>query len=111
MSVVRSPDTVGNEAVSAVCDHCGAAAPAATARMSHRYRRPRTGAGIYTVMPIGWWTPKTCTTLHSDCCNRSYWKKTHNWKQRIVLCPEHAHMRKSRAAMRAFSVLLELQHG
>ena len=111
MSVTRTPNTVGNEEIAVTCDHCHTTARTSVARMPRVYRRLRTGSGTYTVMPTGWWTPKTCTTRQSDCEDRSFWKTRDNWKQRIVLCPEHAHMRKSRAAMRVFSVLLELQHG
>ena len=107
MSILVSPNTVGNEAVSAICDHCGATVLTTKARMSHR----RNGPGFYTVLPEGWWTPKTCTTVHSACDGKSYWRQGTNHKQRIVLCPEHAFMRQSRAAMRAFTVLVELKHG
>ena len=109
MSILVSPNTVGNEAVSAICDHCGATVLTTKARMPRGSRR--NGSGFLRVLPEGWWTPKTCTTVHSACDGKSYWQQDTNHKQRIVLCPEHAFMRQSRAAMRAFTVLVELKHG
>ena len=115
MSVVVSPGMPYSPTVAAVCDHCGATVLTTMARMPRGSRRNGSGflsfLSFLSVLPEGWWTPKTCTTVHWECNGKSYWRQDTNHKQRIVLCPEHAFMRQSRAAMRAFTVLVELKHG